>query len=125
MHLRQEVKGGILLYALLILSIFSLFLSFFIRREAGLAMQVGHLRKSSQARLIAKVCLGSFLQEEKQNTKNEKSKSTQTKTRKSYHKSFKEGDCRLTLSQEAALVEVVLSSGERYTYRIGFSSISS
>ncbi|HFI0256120.1 TPA: competence type IV pilus minor pilin ComGG [Streptococcus suis] len=64
MLLRKKVKGGVLLYALLMLAIFSLLLQFYLNRQAAHQTNLLAQREASQAYIMAQLVKEGVLEEQ-------------------------------------------------------------
>lgn len=109
MLFQKKVKAGTLLYALLMLSIFTLLLQFYLERQATTIQAVKVSQKETTAYLMAK-----WTQEEFTTPQAKKEVKTQT-----LH--FTEGDATYSEDKTQVQVLVQLDSGERYSYHFPLS----
>ncbi len=109
MLLKKEVKAGILLYALLMLAIFSLLLQFYLRRQSASTYNLIAQEKSSQAYLMAQLTADNVDVDAK---------------KKSGQMQFDEGSSSYQISQNMLEVTVTDQDGQTYTYHFPLSGES-
>ncbi|MBY5034271.1 competence protein ComGG [Streptococcus gallolyticus] len=102
MIFRKKVKAGILLYAMLMLAVFSLLLQFYLRSQEALAQAHLASRESSQAYFMAQLTMDNV--------------SLKTDKMVSGKVSFSEGDSRYQQTEGQMEVVVSLTSGSTYRY---------
>ncbi|HEM3538122.1 TPA: competence protein ComGG [Streptococcus suis] len=126
MLLKKKVKAGILLYALLMLAIFSLLLQFYLHRQEAESRLVQVARQETTAYVMAQMVLDKVeqdLQVEKIVTGaevNEKEANLITGSKQKEDRgrvSFQEGQARYQLKGNKLLVTVELTSDGLYTYQ--------
>ncbi|HEL1797320.1 TPA: competence protein ComGG [Streptococcus suis] len=133
MLLKKKVKAGILLYALLMLAVFSLLLQFYLHRQEAESRLVQVARQETTAYIMSKMVLDKVeqdLQVEKIVTGavvNEKEANLITGSKQKEYRgrvSFQEGQARYQLKGDQLLVTVELTSDGLYTYQfpLGLSS---
>ncbi|AER18476.1 competence protein ComGG [Streptococcus suis] len=133
MLLKKKVKAGILLYALLMLAVFSLLLQFYLHRQEAESRLVQVARQETTAYIMSKMVLDKVeqdLQVEKIVTGavvNEKEANLTTGSKQKEYRgrvSFQEGQARYQLKGDQLLVTVELTSDGLYTYQfpLGLSS---
>ncbi|HEL1741122.1 TPA: competence protein ComGG [Streptococcus suis] len=133
MLLKKKVKAGILLYALLMLAVFSLLLQFYLHRQEAESRLVQVARQETTAYIMAQMVLDKVekdLQVEKIVTGaavNEKEANLTTGSKQKEdggRVSFQEGQARYQLKGDKLLVAVELTSDGLYTYQfpLGLSS---
>ncbi|HEP1840033.1 TPA: competence protein ComGG [Streptococcus suis] len=133
MLLKKKVKAGILLYALLMLAVFSLLLQFYLHRQEAESRLVQVVRQEATAYIMAQMILDKVeqdLQVEKIVTGavvNEKEANLTTGSKQKEdggRVSFQEGQARYQLKGDQLLVAVELTSDGLYTYQfpLGLSS---
>ncbi|HEL1630570.1 TPA: competence protein ComGG [Streptococcus suis] len=133
MLLKKKVKAGILLYALLMLAVFSLLLQFYLHRQEAESRLVQVARQETTAYVMAQMVLDKVeqdLQVEKIVTGavvNEKEANLTTGSSRKENRgriSFQEGQARYQLKGDQLLVTVELTSDGLYTYQfpLGLSS---
>ncbi|HEM3461296.1 TPA: competence protein ComGG [Streptococcus suis] len=126
MLLKKKVKAGILLYALLMLAVFSLLLQFYLHRQEAESRLVQVARQETTAYIMAQMVLDKVeqdLQVEKivagaAVNKKEANLTTGSKQKEDGGRvSFREGQARYQLKGDQLLVAVELTSDGLYTYQ--------
>ncbi|HEL1757338.1 TPA: competence protein ComGG [Streptococcus suis] len=126
MLLKKRVKAGILLYALLMLAVFSLLLQFYLHRQEAESRLVQVARQEATAYIMAQMVLDKVeqdLQVEKivaGAAVNEKEANLTTGSKQKEdggRVSFQEGQARYQLKGDQLLVAVELTSDGLYTYQ--------
>ncbi|MFI3078910.1 competence type IV pilus minor pilin ComGG [Streptococcus sp. 2021WUSS124] len=126
MLFKKKVKAGILLYALLMLAVFSLLLQFYLHRQEAESRLVQVARQETTAYIMARMVLDKVeqdLQVEKIVTGavvNEKEANLTTGSKQKEdggRVSFQEGQARYQLKGDQLLVAVELTSDGLYTYQ--------
>ncbi|MFH6635554.1 competence type IV pilus minor pilin ComGG [Streptococcus suis] len=126
MLLKKKVKGGILLYALLMLAVFSLLLQFYLHRQEAESRLVQVARQETTAYIMAQMVLDKVeqdLQVEKivagaAVSEKEANLTTGSKQKEDGGRvSFQEGQARYQLKGDQLLVAVELTSDGLYTYQ--------
>ncbi|KXT77909.1 competence type IV pilus minor pilin ComGG [Streptococcus sp. DD13] len=115
MLFKKQVKAGILLYALLMLAVFSLLLNFYLHRQTAAMDLHKEIAKNQQARAIAYVS-EQELRSSKELLKDQKRKGTLT---------YQEGLCDYVIEQDWMVLIVRLPTGESYEYQMAPPSKSS
>lgn len=131
MLLRKRVKGGVLLYALLMLAIFSLLLQFYLNRQAAHHTNLLAQREASQAFIMAQLVKEEVL--EKQSVARQveaketsaKTEETTVSTNSSQQESpaqltgsvqFVQGQATYSQSTGYLQVQVQLKTGREFSY---------
>ncbi|HEM6592764.1 competence protein ComGG [Streptococcus suis] len=126
MLLKKKVKAGILLYALLMLAVFSLLLQFYLHRQEAESRLVQVARQETTAYIMAQMVLDKVeqdLQVEKivagaAVSEKEANLTTGSKQKEDGGRvSFREGQARYQLKGDQLLVAVELTSDGLYTYQ--------
>ncbi|HEM3468782.1 TPA: competence protein ComGG [Streptococcus suis] len=126
MLLKKKVRAGILLYALLMLAVFSLLLQFYLHRQEAESRLVQVARQETTAYIMAQMVLDKVekdLQVEKIVTgaavsEKEANLITGSKQKEDGGRvSFREGQARYQLKGDQLLVAVELTSDGLYTYQ--------
>ncbi|MCB2861480.1 competence protein ComGG [Streptococcus suis] len=126
MLLKKKVKAGILLYALLMLAVFSLLLQFYLHRQEAESRLVQVARQETTAYIMAQMVLDKVeqdLQVEKivagaAVSEKEANLTTGSKQKEDGGRvSFQEGQARYQLKGDQLLVAVELTSDGLYTYQ--------
>ncbi|CRH84947.1 Uncharacterised protein [Chlamydia trachomatis] len=102
MILQKKVSGGILLYALLMLAVFSFLLQFYLRNQNALAQEHMASRNSSQAYLMAQLTRDNV---DLKNASDQQGKLV-----------FTDGESRYQQTDQQLEVVVSLKSGPTYQY---------
>lgn len=102
MILQKKVSGGILLYTLLMLAVFSFLLQFYLRNQNALAQEHMASRNSSQAYLMAQLTRDNV---DLKNASNQQGKLV-----------FTDGESRYQQTDQQLEVVVSLKSGPTYQY---------
>ncbi|MFH6711102.1 competence type IV pilus minor pilin ComGG [Streptococcus suis] len=133
MLLKKKVKAGILLYALLMLAVFSLLLQFYLHRQEAESRLVQVARQETTAYIMAQMVLDKVeqdLQVEKivagaAVSEKEANLTTGSKQKEDGGRvSFREGQARYQLKGDQLLVAVELTSDGLYTYQFPVKIVS-
>lgn len=147
MLLKKRVKAGILLYALLMLAVFSLLLQFYLHRQEAESRLVQVARQEATAYIMAQMVLDQVEEdlqerqavaekeekEEQPTTKNPETneKTVQTISKKKEESKlietdgsmlFREGQASYHVQNQQLSVLVVLRDGREYRYQFGMKS---
>lgn len=115
MILRKKVKAGTLLYALLILGIFSLLLQFYLQSQLSSAYGAVARKEESQAYLIAVLTQDQVLSSQ------EKEEKEFPQVTLSGEVTFTTGKGQYSRAKEEIQVKVTMDSGKDYHYRFPLS----
>lgn len=106
---RKKVKAATLLYALLMLSVFSLLLQFYLQTQLAIAHGNQNRKREATAYLMAHMTFANWEQEKEEQPKKENLPAVKELI-------FTRGNARYYEEKEKLLVTVQLDSGQSYRY---------
>lgn len=116
MIFRKKVRAGTLLYALLMLGIFSLLLQFYLQSQVAIAHGTAARKEEGQAYLMAILTRDEVL------SNRSKEKNEKTEHADSGEVEFTKGKGQYAQTKENLQVNIFMDSGKKYMYRFLIST---